>query len=89
MQSSCADKRLAIVAIFSARTTCNNSKILNILNEFDDIVMSHNETLVTEYGGSVLSITIRATTNELGAFTGKLGMLPAVKVKSIMFKELL
>nr|MDK2851676.1 hypothetical protein [Candidatus Cloacimonadota bacterium] len=39
-----------------------------------------------EWGVSVIFLVIEMTTSQMGAFSGKLGMIPGVKVKSLTLK---
>lgn len=42
---------------------------------------------ITEYNIAVIFIIIELTNDQLGAFTGNLGQLPSVKVKSNLIKK--
>jgi len=39
-----------------------------------------------DWGASVIFLVMEMTTSEMGSFSGKLGMLPGVKVKSLTLK---
>jgi putative iron-only hydrogenase system regulator len=53
-----------------------------ILSKFGDMIVGRMGIPYRERGISVIALIVDATTDELGALTGKLGQIPGVKVKS-------
>jgi len=58
------------------------AKVNEILSKFGDLIVGRMGIPYKERGISVIAIIVDATTDELGALTGKLGQIPGVKVKS-------
>mgnify|MGYP006311516605 CR=1 FL=1 len=60
----------------------------------NDLLSRHGDLIVARLGLpdrtrdlSIISLTIEATTDEIGRLTGELGRLPGVSVKSMLSKE--
>ena len=49
-----------------------------------DVIVGRIGVPYKDRGVSVIGLIVEASTDQLGAMTGKLGMLPKVKVKSIL-----
>jgi putative iron-only hydrogenase system regulator len=63
-------------------------------HEVNDLLSEHGEIIVARVGlpykerhCSVITLIVDATTDELGALTGKLGVLDGVSVKSALTKQ--
>lgn len=76
------EKRLSVVGIIVYEREKSAAKVNEILSEFGDMVVGRMGIPYRERGISVIAIIVDATTDELGALTGKLGQIPGVKVKS-------
>lgn len=68
----------------SIPNAANNSSKINEILESSQVIIK-NMTISSTSGERVVAVIISATTDELGALTGKLGMVPGVKVKSVLF----
>jgi hypothetical protein len=58
--------------------------IKDILRQHRRLVLSQSQPLRRTPGGSVLALIVQASPDELGSLTGRLGMLPTVRVKSVL-----
>ena len=58
-----------------------------VLSEHADIIMGRMGLPCREKGISVITLVVEATTDELGALSGKLGNIAGVSVKSSLAKE--
>ncbi|MFO7151632.1 MAG: iron-only hydrogenase system regulator [Bacillota bacterium] len=76
------DKRLSVVGIIVYDREQSAAKVNEILSKFGDLIVGRMGIPYKERGISVIAIIVDATTDELGALTGKLGQIPGVKVKS-------
>lgn len=76
-------RRSGLVGISMPDAANKSSRITEILESGRGIIK--NMTISSSSGERVVAVIISATTDELGALTGKLGMVPGVKVKSVLF----
>ena len=60
------------------------SRVNTVLSQFGGIIVARTGVPLPEAGGGVISLIVNANTNELGALTGKLGMIRHVRVRSVM-----
>lgn len=77
-------RRLGVVGIVVADRQNMARKVNEILSDFGEIMIARTGVPHRDRGVAVISVIIDATTNELGALTGRLGMLDNVRVKSLM-----
>ncbi|WP_022663181.1 TM1266 family iron-only hydrogenase system putative regulator [Paucidesulfovibrio longus] len=77
-------RRLGVVGIVVADRQSMARRVNEILSDFGEIIVARTGVPYRERGVAVISVIIDATTNELGALTGRLGMLEHVRVKSLM-----
>ncbi len=80
------EKRLGFVGVIIHNRKKAAPEVNNILTEFGDLVMGRMGIphLLKEL--SVIVVIVNATTDELGALTGKLGKVAGVSVKSALSK---
>ena len=78
-------KRIGVISIIIEKK--ESVKILNnILSEFSEIILARNGLPLHKRNISILSLVIEATTDQLGALTGRIGRLNGVQVSSILSK---
>jgi putative iron-only hydrogenase system regulator len=81
------DKRVGFVGIIIEKRAQSAEPVNKILSTFGECVIVR--TGVRDIRGhSVIMLVVDATTDQIGALTGKLGMLPGVSVKSAISKEM-
>lgn len=78
------DKRLGIIGITIKDRYKSAPKVNRTLREHGEIIVGRMGLPFREKGVNVIGIIIEATTDEVGALTGQLGMLQGVKVKSLL-----
>ncbi|AEH44376.1 putative transcriptional regulator, CopG family [Thermodesulfatator indicus DSM 15286] len=78
------EKRIGVVAILVKDRKSASQKVNEILSEYGDLIIGRIGLPYKERGINIISVIVEATTDEIGAFTGKLGAIPAVEVKSLL-----
>ncbi|MBU0684021.1 MAG: TM1266 family iron-only hydrogenase system putative regulator [Candidatus Omnitrophota bacterium] len=81
------DKRLGFVGIIVEDRQKNASKINSILSEFGGVILSRTGIPYKERACSVITLIVDATTDEIGALSGKLGNITGVTVKSALSRS--
>ncbi|MFH0917805.1 MAG: TM1266 family iron-only hydrogenase system putative regulator [Candidatus Omnitrophota bacterium] len=80
------EKRLGFVGIIIHNRKKTAPEVNNILTEFGDLVVGRMGIPHVKKELSVIVLIVNATTDGLGALTGKLGKLGGVSVKSALSK---
>ncbi len=80
-------KRLGVVGIIVESRDEYAPKVNNILTQYGNIIKGRLGLPYPERNISVISIIVDGTVEEIGALTGKLGMLKCVKVTSTLSRE--
>lgn len=80
------EKRLGFVGVIIHNRKKAAPLVNNILTEFGDLVIGRMGIPHVMKELSVIVIIVNATTDELGALTGKLGKVAGVSVKSALSK---
>lgn len=78
------EKRIGIIGVIVGNRLASAPGVNQLLTEFGEIIVGRMGMPYKEKGFSVIGLIIEATTDELGALTGRLGMLDGVRVKSLM-----
>ncbi len=78
------DKRIGVIGVFIKDRLKSAQTVNTILADNGSLIIGRLGLPCPERGISVISLIIEATTDEVGAFTGKLGMLDGVRVKSFL-----
>jgi len=76
------DKRIGVIGIIIKNRKSTAGRVNEILSDYGHIIIGRMGIPYKEKNISVVSLIIEATTDELGALTGKLGNLFDVQVKS-------
>ena len=76
--------RLGVIGIIVEDRKNAALKVNEILSQFGHVIVGRIGIPYRERGISVIGLIVEASTDQLGAITGKLGMLPNVRVKSIL-----
>ena len=80
------DKRVGFVGIIVENRRKEASLVNNVLSDFGDIIVARTGIPYKEKGCSVITLAVDATTDEIGALTGRLGAIEGVSVKSALSK---
>lgn len=78
------EKRIGVIAILVEGRTPGVTRVNELLSEYGDIIIGRLGIPYREKGVSVISITVEGTTDQVGALSGKLGMVEGVKTKSLL-----
>lgn len=81
------DKRLGFVGIIVEDRKKAAQEVNRLLSEHGDIIVARVGLPYRERKCSVITLIVDATTDELGALTGKLGALSGISVKSALTKN--
>ena len=58
-----------------------------VLSEYADVIIGRMGIPHAKHALNVITVIVDATTDQVGALTGKLGKIPGVSVKSALGKE--
>lgn len=78
------EKRIGVIGIFVQNRRRAAPGVNEVLGVHADLILGRLGLPFREKGVSVISLIVEASTDEMGALTGKLGMLEGVRVKSFM-----
>lgn len=74
-----------IAVIIKNRKNCA-AEVNNLLSQFGGVIIGRMGVPYKERNLSIITLIVDATTDEIGALTGKLGMIKDVTVKSTLAK---
>ncbi|MGE4553828.1 MAG: TM1266 family iron-only hydrogenase system putative regulator [Desulfovibrionaceae bacterium] len=83
-QTEALPRRMSVIGIVVSDRGFAGSRVNTVLSQFGNIIVARTGVPWREGGGGVISLIVDANTNELGALTGKLGMIRHVRVRSVM-----
>ena len=78
-------RRVGVVAVMAQSRENSAESINRIISEHGELIHGRIGLPFRECGTSVIALIVEADTDELGAFTGKLGMLPGVEARTMLF----
>ena len=81
------EKRLGFVGIIIDNRKESAAKVNEVLSMFGDLIAVRVGIPYLKKKCCVITLVVDATTDELGALTGKLGLIKGVSVKSALGKE--
>jgi len=81
------EKRLGFVGVIIHNRKKTAPLVNNMLTEFGELVVGRMGIPHVKKELSVIVLIVNATTDELGALTGKLGRIDGVSVKSALSKS--
>ncbi|MCR4430096.1 MAG: iron-only hydrogenase system regulator [Tepidanaerobacteraceae bacterium] len=76
------EKRISVIGIIVTNREESAEKVNEILSTYGQYIIGRMGIPYRERGISVMALIVDASTDELGALTGRLGNIPGVKVKS-------
>ncbi|MBU1003299.1 MAG: iron-only hydrogenase system regulator [Proteobacteria bacterium] len=80
------DTNIGVIGIILQDRAKAAPLVNGILTEFGHLIIARTGLPYKERNLSVISLIVEATTDQIGALTGKLGMLDSVRVKSLVVK---
>lgn len=81
------EKKIAVISAILEESYEVQSRFNEIISEFRTIVKGRTGIPFDQYGISVVTIIIMGTVDEINSFTGKLGNLKHVSVKTSISKK--
>ncbi|MBN1688619.1 MAG: iron-only hydrogenase system regulator [Candidatus Omnitrophica bacterium] len=81
------ERRIGFVGILVESRKKTAAMINQILSDFAEIIVARVGVPYKERNVSVITLIVDATSDEIGALTGKLGSLDGVSVKSAFAKN--
>ncbi|MDD5255569.1 MAG: iron-only hydrogenase system regulator [Candidatus Omnitrophica bacterium] len=80
-------KRLGFVGVIIENRKKSAPLVNTVLTEFGDLIVGRMGIPHAKKDHSVIALIVDATTDQVGAMTGKLGKIPGVSVKSALSKS--
>ncbi|HSQ15300.1 MAG TPA: TM1266 family iron-only hydrogenase system putative regulator [Candidatus Binatia bacterium] len=79
-------KRIGTITIIITDRTAQASQVNAILGNYGDAIIGRMGLPYTPKALHIIALIVHASTDEIGALTGKLGALEGVQVKSALTK---
>lgn len=80
------EKRIGTITIIITNRASQSEKVNKILSEFGNIIIARLGVPYAQRNLNIIALIVHASTDEIGALTGKLGALTGVQVKSALTK---
>ncbi|MFA5323453.1 MAG: TM1266 family iron-only hydrogenase system putative regulator [Smithella sp.] len=80
------DKRIGTVTIIITERTSQAQKVNQVLCDFGEMIIGRMGLPYAPGDLHIIALIVHASTDEIGALTGKLGALSGVSVKSSLTK---
>lgn len=82
------EKRIGVVAIL-LEDTKSVPALNSLLSAFSGVILSRQGLPLRGKGIHIISLIVEGQTDQIGALTGKIGLLPGAQVKSVLtrYKE--
>jgi len=77
-------KRIGTITIIITNRTTQASQVNTILGEYGEVIIGRMGLPYSPKGLHIIALIVHASTDEIGALTGKLGALQGVQVKSAL-----
>jgi putative iron-only hydrogenase system regulator len=81
------DKRVGFVGIIIEDRKKSAPLVNDVLTEFGELIVARMGVPYNQKHCSVITLVVDATTDQLGALTGKLGAISGISVKSALSKN--
>jgi len=81
------DTRIGVIAILVEERKTAVPKVNELLSEFGETIIGRIGLPYREKGVNIIAIIVEGTTDQLGALSGKLGMVPGVRSKSLLLTK--
>jgi putative iron-only hydrogenase system regulator len=80
------DKRIGTITIIVTNRTSQAENVNKILSEFGHMIIGRMGIPYAPKDLNIIALIVHASTDEIGALTGKLGALKGIQVKSALTK---
>ena len=81
------ETRIGVVAILVEERKTAVPKVNELLTEFGETIIGRIGLPYREKDLNIIAIIVEGTTDQLGALSGKLGMIPGVRTKSLLLTK--
>jgi putative iron-only hydrogenase system regulator len=81
-----SNRRVGVVSIIISNRASQASQVNEILGEYGNMIIGRMGLPYAPKNINIISLIIHGSTDEIGAMTGKLGLLSGVQVKSTLTK---
>ncbi len=81
------DRRVGFVGVIIDDRRKSSDDVNHILSEFGDLIIARTGIPYKDKDCCVVTLVVNATTDEVGALTGKLGNIEGVSVKSALSRK--
>lgn len=79
--------RIGVIAILVEDREHSVPRVNELLTEFGHLIIGRIGIPYRERGVNIISLTVEGTTDDVGQLTGKLGMVPGVRTKSLLLTK--
>jgi putative iron-only hydrogenase system regulator len=79
-------KRIGTITIIITNRTAQASQVNAILGDYGNAIIGRMGLPYPPKALHIIALIVHASTDEIGALTGKLGALPGIQVKSALTK---
>ncbi|MCK5803844.1 MAG: iron-only hydrogenase system regulator [Lentisphaeria bacterium] len=80
-------KRIGVIAILVEGHPEAIPLVNSLLTDFGDIIIGRLGLPYRDRGVSIISLTVEGTTDQVGALSGKLGMIEGVQTKALLLSK--
>ena len=80
-------RAVGVVAVIVKKRTSGAPEVNQVLTQYGDIILGRMGLPYAARDLNIITLIVDATTDEVGALTGKLGTLEGVSVKSALSKN--
>ena len=81
------EKRIGVIAILVENKEDAVPKVNELLTDFGEIIIGRLGLPYRDKGVSIISLTVEGTTDQVGALSGRLGMIDGVRTKSLLLTK--
>lgn len=81
------DRRIGVIGIMVESREDASRRINTVLSEYGEIIVGRMGVPYRDRNISIISLIVDGSTDEIGAMTGKLGILAGVKVKTALLTK--
>jgi putative iron-only hydrogenase system regulator len=79
-------KRIGTITIIITNRKAQAGRVNTILGDYGDVIIGRMGLPYAPKGLHIIALIVHASTDEIGAMTGKLGALEGIQVKSALTK---
>jgi putative iron-only hydrogenase system regulator len=80
------EKRIGTITVIITNRASQAENVNKILSEFGDVIIGRMGIPYSPKGLHIIALIVHASTDQIGALTGKLGTLTGIQVKSALTK---